>query len=99
MRVIISRTQNGAWMRVVEPGTIPELRHHDLSYQFDAYKHDGDDMSGLRVMLYRLMDEMGWAGDRHDRERIQIRVVHGDKFEHTDDDPAKDCRICAEDKQ
>jgi hypothetical protein len=63
---------------------------------FDAYKHDGDDMSGLVSMLYDMLDEMGWVGSRHDRERVQVRVIHGDKFAHTDDDKTEDCHICKE---
>lgn len=97
MKAIISRTSNGAWVRIVDKDAM-EVRTEDLSYQFDAYKHDGEDMSGLVHMLYEVVDQMGWVGDRRDKERIQIRVVHGDKFEHGPDDPPSECRICFDNK-
>lgn len=97
MKAIISRTSNGAWLRVVDKDE-DGMRSEDTSYVFDAYKHDGDDMSGLVHMFYEIADQMGWVGDRHDKERIQIRVTHGDKFEHGEGDPENECRICADNK-
>lgn len=99
MKVIISRTQNGAWLRIVDPGeALPELRHRDMSFEFDAYKHDGEDMSGLVRMLHEVLAAMGWDGDRHDRQRIHIDLKHGDKFEHGADDGPVDCDICKDAK-
>ena len=96
MKINIHRTQNGAWVRFVETD-LPnndESIYRDKSYVFDSYKKDGDEVSGLHEMLFDILEDMGWVGDRHDRERIQIRLVHGDKFLHSDEDKAEDCRIC-----
>jgi hypothetical protein len=97
MKAIISRTSNGAWLRIInkdEDGVTKE----DFSYQFDAYKHDGEQMHGLASMLWDILGSMGWDGDRHDEQRIQIRVVHGDKFSHADKREESECKICQESK-
>ena len=97
MKITINRTQNGAWVHTVDSSELPgdgEI-YKDKSYVFDAYKHDGDDMSGLLEMLYDVLDDMGWTGDRHDQQRIKVSIVHGDKFVHAEDAGERmDCRIC-----
>jgi hypothetical protein len=93
MKAIISRTRNGAGLSFRDK-LDPEFVEQDFSYQFDAYSHDGDSMQGLAEMLWEILELMGWSGDRRDRERIQIRLVHGDRFEHSNEDPKKGCRIC-----
>ena len=93
MKISIHRTQNGAWVRTIETD-LPdgdESIYKDRSYVFDAYKKDGDDMSGLREMLYDILDDMGWTGDRHDQQRIKVSIAHGDKYECQ-----TECDICKE---
>ena len=93
-KAIVSRTTNGAWVRFLYRDVGEPVRKRDMSFAFDAYKHDGDEMSGLTDLLYELMDDMGWTGDRHDKRRVEIRIVHGDKYEHTEIDPKEGCPIC-----
>lgn len=95
MKITISRTQNGAWIRIEDDGAdAGSQKIQDRSYVFDAYKHDGSDMSGAVTMLYDVLDYMGWLGDKHDEQRVQVRVVHGSDFEHDDNVPESECEIC-----
>ena len=97
MKVIISSTGNGAWISIRDK-TDPDFKEEDYSYQFDVNDRADSSLAGLAEMLWELLERMGWSGDRRDRERIQVRVVHGDKFAHTEasGDRAIECRICKE---
>ena len=96
MKAIISRTTNGAWVRLLADRADDEhlSAKEDLSYQFDAYKKFGDDMSGAVEMMYDILTFMGWVGNKTDKERIEVRVVHGSSFEHETEAEMSVCKIC-----
>ena len=93
MKAIISRTQNGAWVRFVEPNTEPpELRHRDMSFQFELDANHADKgAAGLVDMLHELLDNMGWHAGKYAKERIVIGLEHGSDYACADN---KDCAIC-----
>ena len=57
-----------------------------------AYKFDSDegDIDGLIDLLYDIIEDMGESGSRHSEKRVQVRLVHGDKYECK-----SGCAICA----
>jgi len=98
MKAIISRTNNGAWVRFIDKEPGESIEKEDMSYQFEAYQPGDDDVEGLAHMLWDILDKMGWSGGRHDAARIRIKIEHGDKFEHKDKEEEKECKICQEEK-
>lgn len=94
MKAIISRTTNGAWVRFVDPDAEGDT-HTDRSYEFGSSR-DGDSFKSACSMFWDILEMMGWSDGRYDRERIQIRIVHGDKFSHSAEDPQDKCEICKE---
>ena len=61
----------------------------DDGEQSQAYIFGAEDLDGLRDMLFDIKDTF-YTGSRYDRERIQVSIVHGDKYECKD---AK-CEVC-----
>jgi hypothetical protein len=90
MKAIISRTVNGAWVRFTDKDAPEPVRAVDMSYQFET--DIGDNLDGLREMLYEIIERLGFVGDRYDKERISIKIEHGDKFMCED----KQCTICGD---
>ena len=48
------------------------------------------DIDSIRELLYNIVYGLKDTSDRYAKERIEIRIVHGDKYECKD----KDCPIC-----
>lgn len=94
MKAIISRTSNGACVRFLDRND--PSSSEDLSFHFDSSTNeDGIDLSVLTQMLREVISRMGWDGrSRYDRERIQVSIVHGDKFEHDNAEDKGKCSIC-----
>lgn len=51
------------------------------------------DYSKVVEMLYWVLDHFGMLGSKHNKERIQIRVAHGDSYECN----VPDCKLCEND--
>ena len=83
--VIVERVSNGA---VTEKAS-----DWDVSVKVrKAYKFDSEegDAGGLVELLYDILEEIGDGGSRYSEKRVQIRLVHGDKYECK-----SGCAICA----
>jgi hypothetical protein len=61
------------------------------------YKFDYDDpelgLRDLQCLLYDISEQLSMES-RYSKERISIKIVHGDKYECKD----KECAICKEDR-
>lgn len=51
-----------------------------------------DRMVGVRNALYTILESLGYYGSKHDKERVEVRIVHGENFDCTE----PDCDICTE---
>lgn len=58
-----------------------------------GYTFDDDNINGLLELLYTISDSIK-VSSRHDKYRIKLSIVHGDKFVCRD----KKCKICKEGK-
>ena len=56
----------------------------------EVFKFEDEDPGGLVDMLQALVDYSGYLGSRYSRQRIQVRIIHGDKYECND----KKCGLC-----
>lgn len=82
MKIEIEKANNGAILKTDDKD----------DFSTDIYKFDDDNLDGLVEMLYEICDFVGQMGDRHDKLRIRISVLHGDKYLCMD----KKCDICKE---
>ena len=76
MKIVIETTSNGSVVKYPE---------NKVSYKFEE-----NDLEGIQEMLYDILEEVSLCTSRYDKERIQIKIVHGDKYECKD----KNCKIC-----
>ena len=52
---------------------------------------DGNDkMDSIQLLLYHVMESLGYMNQKYDRENIEIKIVHGRGYE------CKGCDICKE---
>ncbi len=58
------------------------------AYIWDTVAQDYD---GVINMLYEIAEGLGEYGNKHDKMRLEIHIVHGSKYECKD----KKCDICA----
>lgn len=83
MKIVIESTDNGAIIRTSKDMWSDFNRI--FGYVFDEYEKDG-----LKDLLYDIRQMMDTLDSRYSKQRIQIQIVHGDKYECAD----KDCEIC-----
>lgn len=58
------------------------------------YKVNSEDgFDDLLECLYDILEDMGYCSGRYAAERIQIKIIHGDKYECNQ---RKTCKICGE---
>ena len=86
-----------SWSVTVEPvsnGAIVTIRSEGEADQREVFEFEsGPGASGLEKaahMLWAVADAVGLGGSKHDRERLEIKVVHGSNYVCTD----KRCKIC-----
>ena len=79
MTITIKTLANGATVNIPgESGTV--------------YKFQDEEMGGLAEMLYDIADAIE-PGSRYSKERVRVKIVHGDKYECPD---RKSCAVCQE---
>jgi hypothetical protein len=79
MIITIERILNGAILHTIDGEDETK----------EGFVWDETNYQGLIDLLYTLLN-MFESTSRHDRERITIQIVHGDKYECKD----KKCKIC-----
>lgn len=87
----ITQAANGAHVRFSDSDTTNDIMPFDMVYQFDTI---AGDVGQLVHMVCEVLEQLGWAGDRRDSERLSIAVTHGDKFEHETETQKFECSIC-----
>ena len=92
MKITIQAARNGATVMVDHEEEEDMLPVHTV-YQFDS-EDPSVGLDGLLSMLYAIADDLGQCGNKYAKERLGIRLVHGEDFECD----GKDCPICEEDK-
>lgn len=60
------------------------------SSEQQAYIFGLDNLSGLQEMMYDILEEIEPTNSRYSKQRLQVSIVHGDKYECKD----KKCDIC-----
>jgi hypothetical protein len=75
----IARACNGVILEV--PGEMPEV------FEFDDQRR-----RRLMHLLCAVLEILGASGSKWDRERVEVRIVHGRGYECKD----KSCEICGE---
>ena len=49
-----------------------------------------NDLDGQKEMFFTILEYFGLSGNRHDKERLAIKIEHGEKYE------CEGCEICSE---
>lgn len=79
MRITIETTDNGAVVKWREEGS------YMLSFKFDE-----DDQNDLVRLHYTINELVNGYGGKYDKQRVEIKVVHGSGYECKDNK----CTIC-----
>jgi CO dehydrogenase/acetyl-CoA synthase epsilon subunit len=80
INIVITPTSNGAVVKCGAAGV------HEV-FKFSA---DEENLDGAVDLFYQLKGLLADHGNRYAKQRLEIRIVHGDKYECKD----KDCEIC-----
>lgn len=90
MKITIVPARNGATVTV-------DHEDEDSTPIRDVFAFDSEDehigLDGLVHMLYQIADELGSQGSKYSKERVEVRLVHGEDYECP-----LGCNICKEDK-
>jgi len=80
MEIVITPTNSGAVLKY-KPGGVHEV-----------FKFDEDNLEDAVKLFYELRNLMADGGNRYAKQRLEIKIVHGDKHECKDEN----CEICKE---
>ena len=56
----------------------------------EVYEYDETNMGRLIDLLFEVSELIAPTSSRYNQERVNVRLVHGDKYEC----PEKDCELC-----
>lgn len=89
--VTVEKIDNGYEVRWFEEGETEndKVRHHTIVFESDEDVKYGDAKSFAK-MAWHLLSYFGNYGSRYDKERVRIKLEHGDKYECKD----KKCEEC-----
>jgi hypothetical protein len=81
MKVTVTPTRNGAYVEYDDGENVDRA-----SYTFDK----DESLEGAQECFYDIAEWIGLVGGRYDRNRLSIRIIHGDKHE------CSGCKICSQ---